>query len=116
MPTAEGSGHAAYVASQRRRVAEIAGDILAGRVGMIEGARLLTGLRHEIEVAEDDPDILVLVAIESETDGLPVGTERVNWGIRGLTGKQTAISEAEGWAKGVGVEACRNLARRFGAA
>jgi hypothetical protein len=116
MSSTNDPGHAEYVASQRRRVAEIASDVLGGRVSMIEGARLLTSLCHEIEVAEDDPDLLALVTIESETDALPVGAERANWSIRGLTQKQPELSDAEAWAMEAGAEACRNLARRFGAA
>jgi hypothetical protein len=116
MASANGSGHREYVTSQRKRAGEIATDILAGRVSMLEGARQLTRLRHEIEVGDDDPDIHAMVLIESETESLPIGAERASWGIRGLTENQPRLLDAEAWAREVGVEACRNLARRFGAA
>jgi hypothetical protein len=108
--------HSEYVALQRRQVAKIAAQMLAGNLGMIEGARLLAGLRHEVEVGEDDPDFLMFVAIESETDHLPVGQEREMWAPESLARKDLEISRAESYAREDAVEACRNLVRRFQAA
>ena len=105
--------HSEYVALQRRRVAEIAAQMLTGNVGMIEGARLLGGLHHEVEVGEDDPDFLMFVAIDSETDHLPVGQERQLWAPESLARKDFELGRAEGLAREDAAEACRNLVRRF---
>ncbi|MFY9552525.1 MAG: DUF2489 domain-containing protein [Thermoanaerobaculia bacterium] len=116
MPTADPPDHAEYVALQRKRVGEVAADILDGKVNILEGARLLVSLHHEVEVEEDDPDFVAMVTIESETAELPAGAERKDWSLRGLTRNIGEISKAEAWANDLGLEACRNLVRRFGAA
>ena len=58
--------HDDYVAFQRRRAAAIASEMLCGAMGMIEGSRSLLSLRPEVEVAEDDPDFRVFIAIVGE--------------------------------------------------
>ena len=116
MESLEGSGHDAYIASRRRLVAQLAGEVLSGSRSALEGGRKIATLRHELDLPEDDPDMLVFTLIESETDDLPVGHERNNWSLRGLTQKQASVSSAEAWAKETSFEACRNLVRRFGAA
>jgi hypothetical protein len=112
----ERMSHSEFVASQRRRVAEIADQMLGGKLGVIEGARLLSGLRHAVEVADNDPDFVVFVAIDSETDHLPVGGQRQLWNAEALKRKDSEIARAEAEAKEDSIEACRNLVRRFKAA
>jgi hypothetical protein len=68
--------HEQYVASVRRRAAEMAAGILTGSVPVLEGCNALATLRCEVEVeveveveaeAEDhDPDFVSFAAISSE--------------------------------------------------
>jgi hypothetical protein len=97
--------HHDYVALQRRRAAAIASEMLCGAMGMIEGSRSLVSLRPEVEVAEDDPDFRVFIAI--------VGAERRQSASDAVERKSDEISAAEAHAREDGSEACRNLILRF---
>jgi hypothetical protein len=90
--------------------------MLSGIILMTEGARFLAALRHEVDVPEQDPDFLIFVSIESQTDELPVGAERPLWSREALERDAEEIGRAEEFARKAGAEACRNLVRRFGAA
>jgi hypothetical protein len=68
-------------------------------------------------VSDEDEDFLAFVAIDSETDHLPVAAHvRPLWDAEALRGKDQDIARAEAWARSVGLEACRNLVSRFGTA
>lgn len=97
--------HDDYVALQRRRAAAIASEMLCGAMGMIEGSRSLVSLRPEVEVAEDDPDFRVFIAI--------VGEERQHRASDAPERNAEEVSAAEAHAHEDGSEACRNLILRF---
>ncbi len=64
----------------RDKALEGARSILQGKLGIIEGARLLSNLAHDL--VPDwavDPDFVVFRSLDSETDHLPVGAERQLW-------------------------------------
>ena len=103
------------VAAVRKRIAAIAGDMLSGQKPFLEGARELSSLRHEAAVDEDDEDFLVFVAIDSDTDSLPIGDQRKHWSHESLLKLQPEIDEAIAWAKAVGSDACASLLKRVGA-
>ena len=77
--------HDDYVAFQRRRAAAIASEMLCGAMGMIEGSRSLLSLRPEVEVAEDDPDFRVFIAIvgEERRTGFGCGRAQSRGDLRG---------------------------------
>ena len=100
----------------RRKIAEAARDMLNGALSFIEGARLICSLRGRAEVADFDPDIVVFVAIESETDTLPIGDARQHWAPEALAKLQPEINSAEKWAQEIGRAECRRLVDRFGTA
>ncbi len=106
--------HKEYVVRQRAKVASLATKILMKEMCMIEGAKEIIALRHELDVDETDKDILVFVLIVSETDALPIGKVRQLWAKDSLAEKEPEIQKAEQWAQEVGVDACRNLVERFG--
>ena len=74
----ERMSHEEYVAMQRRRVAELARDILAGEIDVLDGSSQIAGLRGQIEIDLHDDDIMAFVLVESETDHLPIGAEAQN--------------------------------------
>jgi hypothetical protein len=88
--------------------------MLDGQLSFLIGSRRLAALRHEIDAAADDTDFLVFVAIDSETDALPLGAVREHWDQGALTRLEPEIEEAEHWASNVGADACRSLVIRFG--
>ena len=76
------------VVTARRQVVEAARAMLAGTLSFIEGARRISDLRWFVDLPEFDPDMIRFVAIDSETDTLPLG-------------------DVTGWA------ACQSLIARF---
>jgi hypothetical protein len=97
-----------------RCVVKISSAIIAGDIGIIEGVRELALLGHAI--ADDfDPDFMPFVAIDSETDHLPVGKVRELWSTKALRDKDKEIKEAEKLYRDKAQEACRKLINRYGA-
>ena len=76
--------------------------MLDGQLSFLIASRRLAALRHEIDAAADDADFLVFVAIDSETDALPLGVVRAHWDQGALTRLEPEIEEAERWAFNVG--------------
>jgi hypothetical protein len=105
--------HESYVASVRKRVVETAQSMLDGQLNFLEGARMLSDLRNEAAVRDDDSDFMTFVAIDSETDDLPIGAVRQHWSKEVLDKLDPEYKEAEVWAKKFGSEACESLIRRF---
>ena len=62
---------AAEIERARQAIARLAGDMLAGKLSFLDGARLIPPLCFEARLDERDPDRLVFVAISSETHALP---------------------------------------------
>lgn len=102
-----------YVASVRMRVVDTARLMLGGQLNFLEGARVLSSLRHEAAVRDNDPDFMALVAIDSETDALPIGAVRQYWSKEALEKLESECKDAEVWARKFGTEACESLIRRF---
>jgi hypothetical protein len=62
----------------RTEVVRLAIAIDRGDIEMVEGCRLL--VKHFGDAGlRDDPDALMIVGVESETDDLPVGPEKSYW-------------------------------------
>lgn len=107
--------HEAYVAQVRAEVVDTAKKMLTGELDFLEGARRLVDLRHEAAVRNDDPDFMKFVAIDSETDALPIGRVRREWPDDVLQKLQPEIDNATVWAREFGGAACESLVRRFSA-
>jgi len=98
----------------RTRIGELARLILDDELSYIEGARSIWRLGTPGKLSERDADLAVFLAIDSETDALPVGAEFTLWNHEALEKLQPEIELAEAWAKKVGQTACENLVKRFG--
>jgi len=100
----------------REKVLKTARAILKGELGIIEGARLLSTLAPDL-VADwkVDPDFLVLAALDSETDDLPVGKQKKLWDATALAEREKVVARIEAEAKQNVEAACRNILRRFDA-
>ena len=98
----------------REKAVKTARAILDGEIGIIEGARILSTLAPDV-VADwkADPDFLVLAALDSETDDLPVGVDRKLWEASALAERDAIVSQIEADAKQSVEAACRNILRRF---
>ena len=110
----ERMSHEEYVAAQRRRVAELARDILAGDIDVLDGSAKIVSLRDELDIDRNDDDLMAFVVVDSETDTLPVGKEALNWSEDALARKQPVLERARSWAIDVVRQPCENLLARFG--
>ena len=98
-----------------RRIHARAEDLLAGRLGVIETARLLSQLAFWSHL-RDDADLVTFAAIDSETDDLPVGAVRQYWAPEALERKDVEIDRAEQMYRAVAHEAATHLVNRFAGA
>jgi hypothetical protein len=103
----------------RGKIVFICEAMLKEEIGVIAGSRILNRLEDELfqrEVGtwfQRDEDFLTFVAINSETDHLPVDFERKNWSIEALERKDKEIDAAEALYKDNAFTACRRLIERF---
>ena len=109
----ERMSHEEYVAMQRRRVAELARQILSGELDVLDGSSRIASLRGEIEIDLNDDDIMTFVGVMSETDHLPVGAEAQNWSHEALARKEPDVRRARAWATDIVRQPCANLVSRF---
>jgi hypothetical protein len=102
------------VATNRRRVAQIAQDLLDGRVGIIAGARQISALcGGHVGLDEFDPDFRAFIAIDSETNDLPVGQTRQHWSPGSLAKKDEEIARCEALYREPARKAASHLVARF---
>lgn len=96
----------------RGKIVTVCELLLKEKIGVIAGSRELVSLSSKF-FDKHDEDFLPFVAIDSETDHLPVDWERGNWSEEALKRKDVEISEYEAAAKQDVFTACRNLISRF---
>ena len=101
------------VEKARCELGTIALAMLNGKFSFIMGPRKLVSLRERAKLAQFDPDIVPFVAIDSETDALPVGEVRKFWSTGALAKSESKAEAAERWARDVGAKPCQNLIDRF---
>jgi hypothetical protein len=104
------------VSIARRRAATVARSALADTHDPILASRELSSLRFAVGVANDDPDFTVFVAVNSETDALPLGSERSQWSPEALARLEREVADARDWAMTQSRQALENIVRRFGGA
>jgi len=105
--------HEQYVHSIRQQIVETAKAMLAGELSYLLGSRRLAALRYEAAVKDNDPDFMIFVAIDSDTDDLPQGSVREYWDKHALEKLQSEIEAAEVWAKEHAETECTKLVVRF---
>jgi hypothetical protein len=81
---------------------------LDGRSTVLEAARELVSLAHTDAIAELE-DRKFIIAIESDTDHLPVGEVRKQWASYALKEKDVEIAHAEELYRADFLEICRRI-------
>ena len=76
------------------KIVATAQRILSGELGIVAGARQLSGLRFDVG-AEHDADFIFFVGVDSETDHLPVGKVRSRWSSVALKAKDEELQVYE---------------------
>jgi hypothetical protein len=82
-------------------------------VTLVASAQRLLTLAHQLGLEAGDPIYDDLRRIGSETQHLPLGSERTYWDSEALRGKDAAIERAESWAREFGLNTCRLITERF---
>lgn len=63
-----------------KHIVATARELLSGSVGIIEACRSMVPMLSEVdEPLRSSEAVLVLIAVESETDEFPVGPQRQHW-------------------------------------
>src|ERR1051325_3848465 len=96
------------------KIVEVAQAMLDGALGIIEGSRRLNDLRAAIGIYHLDEDFVGFVAIDSETETLPIGEARQRWNNEALVQKDREVEEAERLYRDDALKDCRKLIARFG--
>ena len=100
------------LAVTRLKIANLAQFVLNGQLSFIEGCRSINALGSDADL-RDDPDFIVIVAVESETDELPALSELENWHPDVRAERKLEWESAEQWAVTTATHALRNLVNRF---
>ncbi len=87
-------------------------DLLSGRCGVIESARVLWRLSLRVR-AQRDPDFVTFCAIDSESDALPIGPERENWAREALKREDAKISSLEARWRPRAITAAGSLLKKY---
>jgi hypothetical protein len=95
-----------------REVVQHCQDLLEGRVGVIQAARHLMELAFRVR-DEDDQDFLLFRVIDSESDALPVGSERAHWSAVALEREDARIAAFEGNWRERAMASARALAQKY---
>jgi hypothetical protein len=98
--------------SHCRKIHARSEDFLAGRVGVIETARMLSGLASCTHL-QADGDLRTFVEIDQKTGFLPVGEVRKLWARDALKVKDVEINRAEELYRPVARETATRLVQRF---
>jgi hypothetical protein len=102
----------------RGKIVAICQALLNEEIGIIAASRIIDGLEFELmqhgsRYYHRDEDFVPFVAINSETDHLPVDRERSNWSSEALIRTDLEIANAEAKYKESAIEACKTLIDRF---
>lgn len=90
----------------------IVNDILEEKIGSIKASRKLIRLFSEIGF-DDDNDLLVFKALDSETDHLPVGKLRENYSSQKLKEIDEEIKKYEDFYRNSVMSACKNILKKY---
>jgi hypothetical protein len=97
----------------RGQIVAICEAVLAEELGVIAASRRLNLLGLELLNGRDE-DFGEFLVVDSDTDHLPVDSERHNWSVEALNRKDKEIAEAQSFYKEEVDAACKKLIERFG--
>ncbi len=110
-PLHEELPRASAMTATKAEAIALARKMLAGEVDLIEGCRMLVPLLRSTGIGED-PNALVIVGVESETDGFPMGAERAHWDPTALAAKDRERDEYLNRARPELLSACQAIIGR----
>ena len=99
---------------RKAQIAEAAQAVLDGTLGVLEGAGVIAGLRLDVDPEQQDPDLLEMAGVASQTDHLLLGDLRWQWPANMLEEKEAETADWESFFRGSLLETCRALVERYG--
>ena len=89
--------------------------ILGGKLGVTIGAQYLLRLfqTHFSKKAIDDPDWVVMMSVDSQTDHLPTGPEREHWDSQALAAKDEEMRKCDALFRDDVFRVCSRLIERY---
>ena len=90
----------------RTKITETLNLMLAGRLSYIEGARTVNGWSNKSGYDTLSGPFVTFVAIDSETDAVPIGEVRERWAPDAVAKHIAEWEQSETWAKQYGEPAC----------
>jgi len=99
--------------SVRLRALVALADLIEGRVGVIESALKLNGMRRRLSGDRLDDDWRIFAVIDSDVDDLPLGRARAYWQPEALAQKDKEREERESFYREQALVSARALLRRY---
>ncbi len=99
--------------TSQTEIARVAGAIVEGKSRLIEGARRIAFLSHQLDFPPDQ-DILYFIGLDSEAGDHPLGKERQLWNPVALSKLDKEVYELEKRCMDDAVLACKRLIARYG--
>jgi len=90
-------------------------NYLSGDIGLIEASRELVSYAHRLRETNDS-DFVFFIAVNSETDHLPVGKWREGWAADSLAKKDKEVEEVEEFYRRDAQIAAKSLLSKFNTA
>lgn len=86
---------------------------LLGEYSVVEAARLISTLAHDLDPDSGDSDLNLFRAIDSETDHLPVGHVRDRWQKEALAKRGEELAKVESFYSDAAADSYRALLERY---
>jgi hypothetical protein len=105
-----------YRTSVNNRLRGLAEQLIGGEIGVIAASRAMHSLQHVVEGTWPDmADVLLLfVAIDSETDALPIGSVREMWHPSTAELEDRKVAQVEGRWRQRANQACHRILTLLG--
>lgn len=98
----------------RMLLVKAAREMLSGELSFVEGAAAVVRLRERVGgVGDFDEDFMSFVAIDSETNHLPLQAQWPIWDQAALERLAPEFEKAQDWASTFAPAACEKLIGRF---
>ena len=97
----------------RERMAKLAANILSGETSVVAGARQMVYFIHQSGLPQFDPDLTIFIAVESESDSLPLGAARQYWAAEALERADREIEAVEALYRDQIMTGCQAIVQRF---
>jgi hypothetical protein len=102
-----------YRDSLRAQLVDAAQGIIDGRLGIVEGTRIIVGLAFKLEVPNDEL-FRYFQGLYSDIDHFPVGEVRARWNPSSLAREDALREGVEAKVRPRVLLSCEDIVRRFG--